>query len=219
MNPVPFCETHQLAYELVNYGQAQGYECTECRKEAEESHTVAWLDRKPVQMTKDEYREHMRKYSRETAHMSFVVYKHPDYQALQAAGDEIIPWLLRDMLDPNWHCDACHGQGYEFAPGWEQEWVKDKVYLPRSTGNPCPKCKGKGNICSWACMHLLFEKTRARGDAPEIEEWMRGRHDALTKLWRKWGEQRGYLPAVPDEPGALAKIGRAILGVFRLWAS
>jgi hypothetical protein len=148
-------------------------------------------------MTKDEYRQHMRKYSRETAVMSFVVAEHPDYKALQAAGAETIPWLLEDLLDPNWHCGACHGEGYEFVPTWEEEWDKDKTYPPRSTGNVCPECKGKGNISSWACMHLLFKK--AGDDAPEVEEWMRGRHGVLTKLWRKWGEKRGYLPATFDE--------------------
>jgi hypothetical protein len=149
-------------------------------------------------MTKEEYREHIRKYSRDTAVMSYVVYKHPDYQALQAAGDEIIPWLLDDLLDRNWHCGSCWGEGYEFVPTWLEEFNRDRTH-PRSTGNPCPECKGKGNICSWACMHLLFEKTRARGDAPEVENWMRGRHDALTKLWRKWGERQGLLPVTPDE--------------------
>ena len=170
-------------------------------------------------MIKDEYREHMRTYSRETAVMSHVMYNHPDYQALQAAGDEIIPWLFADLLDRDWHCNLCMGFGTEFVPGWQEAWDNgDKTWPPKSTGNRCPGCKGKGNICSWAAMHLLFEKTRARGDAPVVENWMRGRHDALTKLWSKWGEKQGLLPPTPDEkPGAFATIRRAMSGLFKLW--
>ena len=72
-------------------------------------------------MTKEEYRQHMRQYSRDTMVMSFVVTKHDDYQALKAAGKEIIPWLLEDLLDPYWCCNTCHGEGYEFVPTWHEE--------------------------------------------------------------------------------------------------
>jgi hypothetical protein len=166
-----------------------------------------------VTMIKDEYRQHMRKYSRDTAVMSFVVTDHLDYKALQAAGSEIIPWLLADLLDPDWHCNTCYGQGYEFVPSWRDEyergWENNRVlYPPRSTGNACPECKGKGNICSWACMTLLFEKTRANGDAPIVEKWMQGRLDALSNLWRKWGEQRGYLPPTPEDGAKHGRAGR-----------
>lgn len=170
-------------------------------------------------MTKDEYRQHIRKYSRDTAVMSFVVYKHPGFQALLGAGDEIIPWLFADLFDQNWHCGSCYGDGFEYPTGWQEEWDKNRVW-PTDTGIPCHECKGKGNICTWACMTLLFEKTRARGDAPVVENWMRGKHTALSNLWRKWGEKRGYLPPTPDQvPGGLKKIGRAILSVFKLWAN
>lgn len=170
-------------------------------------------------MNKDEYRAHMRKYSYDTMVMSYVVTKHPDYLVMQEAGMEIVPYLLVDMLDLNWHCDLCRGLGYELVPTWEQEWYDDATFPPRSTGNNCPKCGGKGNINSWACMMLL---TAAVGeDKPKVENWMRGRHGALTKLWQKWGEQRGYLPPTPDEPkpGRLRKIGKLIQGLLRLWGS
>jgi hypothetical protein len=156
-------------------------------------------------MTKDEYRQHMRKYSRDTMVMSFVVHDHPDYQALQAAGDEIIPWLLADLVDPDWHCNSCYGDGFEYPAGWQEEWDKNRVW-PTDTGIPCHECKGKGNVCVHACMHLLWEKVG--DDAPVIEKWMRGRVAALTDLWRKWGERKGYLPPTPDKPrlGILARV-------------
>jgi hypothetical protein len=161
-------------------------------------------------MTKDEYRQHMRTYSRDTMVMSFVVTKHPDYQALKAAGKEIIPWLLADLLDPTWHCSHCHGEGFEFPANWV--WDNEKRNWPADTGIPCLQCKGKGSINSHACMMLLWGK--AGDDAPTVENWMRGRHDKLTKTWQKWGEQRGYLPPTPDEePSALRKIARAL----KLW--
>ncbi len=43
------------------------------------------------------YREHMRRYAMETAVMSFTVHNHPDYQALVAMGDDIIPLLIADI--------------------------------------------------------------------------------------------------------------------------
>jgi hypothetical protein len=151
-------------------------------------------------MTKEEYREHMRTYSRETMTSSApAVYTHPDYQALKAAGEEIIPWLLADMLDPDWHCRLCFGEGVEFVPGWQEAWDKgDKTWPPKSTGNRCPECRGKGHISSWGCMSLLWEIV-GRDNGPQVENWMRGKHDALIKTWRKWGEQHGYLPPTPNE--------------------
>jgi hypothetical protein len=168
------------------------------------------------EMTKDEYRQHMRKYSCDTMVMSFVVTNHPDYQALvKEAGKEIIPYLLDDMFDPNWNCSHCYGEGFEFPPGWV--WDNELRNWPTDTGIPCSKCKGKGSINSWACMTLLWDKV-GRDNGPKIENWMRGRHAVLTKAWRKWGEQNGYLPASPEEkesPGVLARAGRALLGLFR----
>lgn len=150
-------------------------------------------------MTKDEYREHVRKYSRETMVMSFTVTKHPDFQALKAAGAEVIPWLLEDLLDPHWHCNLCFGTGTEFVPGWQDAWDKgDKTWPPKSTGNRCPECQGKGHISSWGVMHLLWEAV-GRDKGPKIEKWMQGKHDVLVKQWRKWGEQQGLLPVTPEE--------------------
>lgn len=165
-------------------------------------------------MTREEYRQHMRKYSRETMVMSFVVTKHPDYQVLREAGKEIMPYLLEDMIDPHWHCNKCYGEGFEFPAGWV--WDNEKRNWPEDTGIPCPECKGKGSINSWACMTLLAEK--AGEDRPKIEEWMRGRHDPIVKVWRKWGEQNGYLPVTPDEeeqPDVLTRVGRALLSLLR----
>lgn len=165
-------------------------------------------------MTKEEYRQHMRTYARETAAMSYVATKHPDYQALKAAGKEIIPYLFADMDDPDRYCGSCHGYGYEFVPTWQEEWDASRIYPPRSTGNICPECEGKGNICSWACVTLLFEI--AGEDRPVVPKKMRGKHDAIIRLCRKWGEQRGYLPQPPDEkPGGLAKIVQAFFRLFR----
>jgi hypothetical protein len=164
---------------------------------------------------KDEYRQHMRTYSRDTAVMSFIMHKHPDYQALRGAGSEIIPYLLADLFDPDWHCDACLGYGQELVPTWREEWEQHKTHPPRQTGNICSQCNGKGNVCSWAAMTLLFEKTG--DDAPTVEDGMRGRHDVLTKLWRKWAEQRGYFPPTPVEPSGWTKLGRVVVGIFKLW--
>lgn len=97
-------------------------------------------------MTYEEYRQHMRAYSRDTMVMSFVVTKHPDFQALKDAGDEVIPWLLHDLLDPDWYCAHCYGEGFEFPAGWE--WDSEKRNWPTDTGIPCTKCKGKGGINS-----------------------------------------------------------------------
>lgn len=167
-------------------------------------------------MTKEEYRQHIRKYSRDTMVMSYVVTKHPDYQALQAAGDEIIPWLLEDMLDPNWHCDACYGEGFKFPDGWV--WDSVKRNWPSDTGVPCPKCGGKGSISSWGCMSLLWDKV-GRDNGPKIENWMRGRHDVLCKCWQKWGEARGYLPPTPDapKPDFPTRVGHQILDFILGW--
>src|SRR5271157_3488634 len=95
-----------------------------------------------------EYRQHMRKYSRDTMVMSFVVTKHPDYQALKAAGKEIIPILFADIVDPAWHCTHCYGEGFEFPVGWV--WDNERRNWPTDTGIPCSECKGKGNVNSWA---------------------------------------------------------------------
>lgn len=167
-------------------------------------------------MTKDEYRQHMRKYSKDTLIMSYVVTKHPDYIALREAGKEIIPYLLEDMLDPNWYCGACNGFGYEFVSTWEEEWYDHMTFPPRSTGNICPKCSGKGHVNSWACMMLI--SGIAGDDCPKIANWMRGRHDPLLRAYRKWGAERGYLPPIPEEPNALTKVGRTIMGILRLWS-
>lgn len=167
-------------------------------------------------MTHAKYRQHMRTYARETMVMSFVVTKHRDFEAMQAAGKGIIQFLLEDLIDPAWYCQKCSGYGYEFVPTWMDEYGKSKVYPPRSTGNTCPECKGKGCINSWACITLL--RLAAGDDSPKIEEWMRGRHDPIVKVWRKWGQQNGYLPVTPEEkeePGILTQIGRAFLNLFK----
>jgi hypothetical protein len=174
-----------------------------------------WLN-PPESMTREEslhwdYRRHMRKYSRDTAVMSFLVTKHPDFQALQAMGGEIVPWLLADLLDPGWHCNSCYGDGFEYPAGWQEVWDRDRVW-PENTGVPCHECGGKGNICVHACMRLLWENV---DDAPKIERWMSGRVNVLTGLWRKWGEERGLLPATPGpEPGFLTRAFRALRGLF-----
>ena len=172
-------------------------------------------------MNSTEYRCHMRKYARDTAVMSYVVTKHPDYQALSAAGREIIPFLLADMFDPNWHCSHCYGEGFEFPAGWV--WDNEKRNWPTDTGVPCTQCNGKGNTSSWACMHLLWEIIgRNSGEGPVVEDWMRGKHTALMNLWRKWAGEHGYMSPVPDapeEPGRLRRIGQFIWGLIRLWGS
>src|SRR5271157_4500882 len=116
-------------------------------------------------MTAEEYRKHMRTYSRDTMVMSFVVTKHPDYRAMREAGKEIIPFLLADMLDDQWHCSACYGEGFEFPAGWV--WNNETRNWPTDTGIPCPACKGKGSINSWACIMLIAEITG--DDRPKIE--------------------------------------------------
>ena len=152
-------------------------------------------------MTKDDYRQHMRKYSRDTMVMSFVVTKHPDYQALKAAGMEIVPYLLADMLDPDWHCNTCYSEGFEFPAGWV--WDNEKRNWPTDTGIPCRACKGKGGISSWACISLIAEIVG--DDRPKIETRIQGKHEAIVKLYREWGELRGYLPpTTTDKPGGLA---------------
>jgi hypothetical protein len=156
----------------------------------------------------------MRRYSRDTMVMSFVVTKHDDFQAMLAAGKEIIPYLLEDLLDPNWHCSHCYSEGFEFPPDWV--WDNEKRNWPTDTGIPCTECKGKGSINSWACMTLLAQA--AGDDRPKIENWMRGRHDPLVKEWKKWGEQRGYLPAPKEESpeqGILAKVSQAVRNLFQ----
>lgn len=166
-------------------------------------------------MTREEYRQHMRKYSRDTMVMSFVVTKHPDYEAMRAAGKEIIQFLLEDLINPHWLCQTCSGYGYEFVPNWRVEYDKNKTYPPNSTGNNCPECNGKGSINSWACITLLAEK--AGDERPKIEKWMRGRHDPIVKVWRKWGEQAGYLPVAQSEeqPSVLAKLVRGLTNLFQ----
>jgi hypothetical protein len=162
-------------------------------------------------MTKDEYRQHMRTYSRDTMALSFVDTKHLDYQALREAGKEIVQYLLEDLVDPDWYCQRCYGYGYEFVPTWGQE-----TYPPRSTGNPCPECKGKGVICSWACLSLLADIVG--DDRPKIENSMRGCHDDIVKVWRKWGEENGYLPKTLDAKrvrGVFVKIREAVLSLFQ----
>jgi hypothetical protein len=147
-------------------------------------------------MNATEYRDHMRRYSRNTMVMSFVVTKHPDYQAMLAAGREILPYLYADILDPAWYCDKCFGEGFEFLPDWQETWDKSKIW-PVDTGVPCPACNGKGNVNSWACIMLLAE---AMGDdRPKIPKKMQGKHSAIKKLYLKWGEKHGYLPLTPEE--------------------
>jgi hypothetical protein len=167
-------------------------------------------------VTKDEYRKAMRTYSRDTMVMSFVVTKHPDYRAMREAGAEIIPYLFADMVDPAWHCSHCYGEGFEFPADWV--WDNVKRNWPEDTGIPCTQCNGKGNVNSWACMMLLAE---AMGDTrPEIPRKFQGKHDAIVKIYLKWGEQHGYLPPTPDpEPSALKKIGLAIFSIVKLWGS
>jgi hypothetical protein len=161
-------------------------------------------------MTYEEYRAHMRTYSRETAVMSFVVQKHPDYQALQAAGNEIVPWLLKDMLEPFWHCDECHGFGMELVPTWQKEWEDSKTYPPRQTGKVCSKCNGVGYINSWACMMLIAEKMG--DDRPKIPPADRGKHDAICRIYRNWGIEHGYIQGEiePEPPGILDQIKSAV---------
>src|ERR1700675_3046977 len=121
-----------------------------------------------MKMTRESYREHMRRYSKDTMVMSFVVTKHPSYQVLLAAGSDIIQYLLEDLLDPNWHCSHCYGEGFEFPPDWV--WDNEKRNWPTDTGIPCTECKGKGSINSWACMTLLAEA--AGDDRPVCKyEW------------------------------------------------
>lgn len=48
-------------------------------------------------MTYEEYRQHMTDYSRRAAVMSFVQFNNPDYKALMAAGEEIVPWMVQDL--------------------------------------------------------------------------------------------------------------------------
>ena len=165
-------------------------------------------------MTKEEYRQHMREYSRDTAVMSYTVTKHPDYQAMKEAGEEIIPYLFADMLDSNWHCSHCYGEGFEFPADWV--WDNEKRNWPTDTGIPCAQCNGKGNVSSWGCMTLLWEAV-GRDNGPKVEDWMRGRHDVLVRQWCKWGEQRGYLPPTPG-PSRLEKLGRLIFGIVKLWS-
>jgi hypothetical protein len=162
-----------------------------------------------MKMTRESYREHMRRYSKDTMVMSFVVTKHPSYQVLLAAGSDIIQYLLEDLLDPNWHCSHCYGEGFEFPPDWV--WDNEKRNWPSDTGIPCTECKGKGSINSWACMMLL--SYAAGSDRPKVPDWMRGRHEPLTNLWREWGEDRGYLPMTPrpaPEPNIVTKLLRAV---------
>ena len=151
------------------------------------------------------YRTHMRIYSRETMAMSFVVTKHPDYESLLTAGKEIIPFLLEDIRDPNWYCTSCFGYGYDFVPTWDTECDENCTHPPRSTGEVCPKCKGKGNINSWACMTLLAQI--AGDDRPVVEERIRGRHDPLVNMWLKWGQERGYITLAPGELDMRPKVG------------
>src|SRR5271154_616737 len=49
-------------------------------------------------MIYEEFRKHMTDYSRRAAVMSFVLTNNPDFQDLLLAGDEIIPWLLQDLV-------------------------------------------------------------------------------------------------------------------------
>lgn len=47
----------------------------------------------------------------------------------------------------------------------------------------------------------------------KVKESQRGRHGELTRLWREWGEDNGYLPMTPrppKEPGIVTKLLRAI---------
>jgi hypothetical protein len=145
-------------------------------------------------MTHDEYRQHMRKYSRDTMVMSFVVYKHPSYQALREAGNEVVPWLLEDLIDPDWHCDHCYGEGFEFPADWV--WDSVKRNWPTDTGIPCSQCRGKGNLCHWACMSLLAE--HAGDERPKAPRSIHGKIVPLTNMWKEWGEQRGYLSSSPE---------------------
>jgi hypothetical protein len=48
-------------------------------------------------ITKEQYREHMNHYAHETSHMSFTITAHPDYKAMLAMGEDIIPYLLEDI--------------------------------------------------------------------------------------------------------------------------
>jgi len=57
-------------------------------------------------MTYEQYRQHMTDYSHRCAVMSFVQTRNLDYIALLLAGDEIIPWLLQDLVTQNTHGSA-----------------------------------------------------------------------------------------------------------------
>lgn len=163
-----------------------------------------------MKMTKESYRQHMRKYSRDTMVMSFVVTKHPSFQVLRAAGADIIPYLLEDLFDEHWHCNHCYGEGFEFPPDWV--WDNEKRNWPTDTGIPCTECHGKGYINSWACMTLLWEAV-GRENGPKVKESQRGRHGELTRLWREWAEDNSYLPKTPrpvPEPNFFIKLLRGL---------
>lgn len=160
-------------------------------------------------MTREQYRAHMRRYSRETMVMSFVVTRHPDFQALSGAGMDIVPFLLED-LQVKWFCQKCNGHGTrlltpeEAESSWHREsrelWNKHHPDAPSNTvevWDVCSECEGYGSVNTWAVVTLLAQ---AVGDKrPKIEEWMRGRHDPIVKVWIKWGQQNGYLPG-PEIP-------------------
>jgi len=50
---------------------------------------------------RDQYRERMNRFAHQTAIMSLVQAKHPDYQALLVMGEPIIPFLLEDIQAQN----------------------------------------------------------------------------------------------------------------------
>jgi hypothetical protein len=50
-------------------------------------------------MTHEEYRQHVTGYATHCAACSFIQYYDSDYLALSAAGDEIIPWLVKDLAN------------------------------------------------------------------------------------------------------------------------
>src|SRR5574337_1225210 len=160
-------------------------------------------------MTITEYRDRMRRYSYETMVMSFVVTDHPDFKALQAAGEPIVPFLLTDLKDNLGFCKTCHGLGYELAPVRDRDtdWQARHAWPPQSTGKPCPECHGVGHVNSWAVFYLL--RTNAPGH-PVIETWMRGRHEPIRKAWLKWGEENGYLPPTPPLPRRSGFLSRLV---------
>jgi hypothetical protein len=50
-------------------------------------------------MTYEEYRQHVTGYAERCAACSFTQYRDPGFQAITAAGDEVIPWMVKDLAN------------------------------------------------------------------------------------------------------------------------